>query len=216
MSPSIVMRFASTSVLIVTAAVACAPSDAPVPAESATSSQRVVGESAVAVGRVPSDYVISATSVGPIRLGMTLDEARRAAPAAVFQRASDGEGAALVEAALAPGATMMLWAGEDDADATVDWSKRIENIETFSPAFHTASGVHPGSLVADVERVYGGTRAITLSEIESRQYIEFESQPSWLRFRLDYTGIFQGEGRTTKEYSPGAKIHSLAIASPPR
>ena len=170
----------------------------------------------MAVGRVEADYVISASGIGPILLAMTLDEARGAVRTAAFQRASDGDGAALVEVALAPDATMMLWAGEDDADAAVDWSKRIVNIETFSAAFHTSAGIHPGSLVTDVERAYGRTRTITLSEIESRQYIEFEAQPAWLTFRLDYTGIFQGGGRTTTAYSPGAKIHSIAIASPPR
>jgi hypothetical protein len=210
------MRFPRTNVLIMAAALACGPSDAALPADSATSPERGGGARTAAVGRVDGNYVISASGIGPVRLGMTLDEARGAVRAAAFRRASDGDGAALVEVALAHDATMMLWADEDDADAAIDWSKRIVNIETFSAAFHTSAGIHPGSLVADVERAYGRTRAITLSEIESRQYIEFEAQPAWLTFRLDYTGIFDGENRTTKAYSPGAKIHSIAIASPPR
>jgi hypothetical protein len=211
--PSVVARSVSASVLIV-AAVACGSSDRPVPAESPTSSQRVGGESTAAVDRVAADNIISASGIGPIRLGMTLDEARGAARTATFQRASDGDGAALVEVTLARGAAMVLWAEEDDADAAIDWSKRIVNIETFNPAFRTSAGIFPGSLVTDAERAYGRTRAITLSEIESRQYIQFEAQPAWLTFRLDYTGTFQGDSRTTKAYSPGAKIHSIAIASP--
>jgi hypothetical protein len=194
--------------------VACGPSDTSVPADSATSRPRIGGESTGAIARAEGDYVISASGIGPIRLGMTLDEARGAARTATFQRASDGDGAALVEVALAPGATVMLWAEEDDADAAIDWSKRIVNIETFSTAFQTSAGIHPGSLVTDAERAYGRTKAITLSEIESRQYIEFEAQPAWVTFRLDYTGDFQGDSRTTKAYSPGAKIHSIAIARP--
>ena len=159
------------------------------------------------------DRLITAASIGPIRLRMTLDDVRRAVPTARFERTSDGDGAALVAATLAPDATVVLWAGEDDADAPVDWSRRIQSIETFDAPFHTAAGVHPGSLVADVERVYGTTKVITLSEIESRQYIAFESQPASLTFRLDYTGIFEGGTRTTKVYSPKAKILSIAISS---
>jgi hypothetical protein len=121
---------------------------------------------------------------------------------------------ALVAVTLAPDATIVLWAEEDDADDAIDWSKKIVNIETFSPAFHTSAGIHPGSLVTDAERVYGKTKAIMLSEIESRQYITFEAQPAWVTFRLDYTGIFEGDSRTTTAYSPGAKIHSIAIATP--
>jgi hypothetical protein len=160
-----------------------------------------------------ADRLITATGIGPIRLGMTLDEARRALPTATFKRASDGEGVALVGVALAPDVTMKLFAGEDDADAPVDWSKRIEYIETFSSAFHTAAGVHPGSLMTDVERVHGRTKEITLSEIEAREYITFEAQPAWLTFRLDYSGIFEGESRKTTSYAPGAKIFSSAISS---
>lgn len=159
------------------------------------------------------DRLITATSIGPIRLGMTLTDARRTIPTAKFERTSDGDGAALVAVTLAPDAMVMLWADEDDAEAPVDWSRRIQSIETFDAPFHTAAGVHPGSLVADVERVYGTTKVITLSEIESRQYIAFESQPASLTFRLDYTGIFEGESRTTKAYSPKAKILSVTISS---
>ena len=204
----------SRAFIIVAMALACAPSDAPVSAESAVSSVHAGAESTAVVGRAESDYVISESGIGPIRLGMTLEQARGAARTATFERSSDGEGAPLVAVALAPGATITLWADEENADAAIDWSKKIENIETFSPAFHTSAGIHPGSLVTDVERAYGKTKAIMLSEIESRQYITFEAQPAWVRFRLDYTGIFEGDSRTTTAYSPGAKIHSIAIETP--
>jgi hypothetical protein len=152
------------------------------------------------------------SAIGSFRLEMTLDEARRANPDATFERASDGDGAALVKVTVAPDASVTLWAEEDDPDAPIDWSKRIKTIETFSPVFHTAEGVRPGSLVRHVETVFGRTKEIVESEIESRQYIVFESQPEFLRFRLDYTGIFS-RGRRTREFEPGAKIWSIAISS---
>ena len=50
--------------------------------------------------------------------------------------------------------------------------------------------------MTDVEGVFGQTKEIVKSEIESREYIEFEMQPAYLTFRLDYTGIFSAGKRT--------------------
>jgi hypothetical protein len=161
----------------------------------------------------PDRHLVSDSAVGPVRLGMTLDKARRALPAARFERTSDGEGVALVEVTLDSGGSMVLYAGEDDPEAPIAGAARIEMIETFSPAFHTADGVRPGSLVTDAQRVYGGIRSIVRSEIESREYIEFERQPAGLLFRLDYTGIFPPDSSTTTEHEPGARIHSIAVSS---
>jgi hypothetical protein len=129
---------------------------------------------------------------------MTLDEARKALPSATFKRATDGDGAALVEVRFAPAPTtaVLVWADEDDSDAPIDWSKKIVTIETFSPAFHTAAGIHPGSSISEAEKAYGKTKAIKKSEIESREYITFARQPAHLTFRL-------AEG----------KIHSIAVSS---
>lgn len=113
----------------------------------------------------------------------------------------------------APASGSVLWAEEDDAAADVDWSKKVQGIETFSTAFHTAEGVRPGSLVTDVEWIFGRTREIRLSEIESRQYIEFDGQPDYLTLRLDYTGVFRDGNRRSSEFSPGAKIFSIAVSA---
>ena len=73
----------------------------------------------------------------------------------------------------------------------------------------TREGVHPGSLALDVEKIYGRTRSVMQSEIESREYIEFEHQPAGLIFRLDYTGIFADGSRESKEFDPKGKIFSI-------
>src|SRR2546423_849096 len=115
----------------------------------------------------------------------------------------------LVEVTVAPDESMILWADEDDSGGPIDWSKKINTIETFSPAFHTVEGVQPGSLVTDVEMVLGKTREIDKSEIESREYITFEKQPSYLTLRLDDTGIFSADSRRTTKFEPDAKILSI-------
>ena len=157
--------------------------------------------------------VIAASGMAGLRLGMTLDDVRRALPAAAVARTSDGDGAALVEVTRAPNESVILWAGEENPDAPIDWSKKIETIETFSAAFHTAEGVRVGALVTDVERVLGQIKEIIKSEIESREYVEFERQPAYLTFRLDYTGIFPAGQRTTTQVAPGSTILSIAVSA---
>jgi hypothetical protein len=133
---------------------------------------------------------ITVSAMGQPRLNMTLDEARRALMPASFARASDATGAALFEVTFGKGDSLTLWADEDDPAAPIDWSKRIVTIETFSAAFHTREGVHPGSLVNDVMTSFGPVREIVKSEIESRQYITFTRQPKAFTFRLNDRGIF--------------------------
>ena len=135
-----------------------------------------------------ADRLVSADGVGPIRVGMTLAQARKALPAAAFRRVSDGDGAALIQITLARNVTMQAWADEEDPARPIDWRKKILTIETFSRAFRTAKGAHPGMTVAAANRIYGATKAIETSEIESRQFITFEKHPAGLLFRLDETG----------------------------
>lgn len=161
-------------------------------------------------------HLISVSGMGRLRLGMTLAEARRTHPTARFTRTSDGDGAALVEVSVAPNESLILSTHEEDPELPIDWSKKIRSIETFSSAFYTVGNVRAGSLVTDVERVYGDTKEIVRSEIESREYIEFERQPAYLTLRLNYTGIFSAGERTTMRFQPGAKILSITVSSSPQ
>ena len=158
-------------------------------------------------------HLITASAMGQVRLRMTLDQARRALPDASFSRTSDGDGAALVEITVGQDTSLSVWAHEDDPASPIDWSKRIVTIETFSAAFHTREGIHPGSLVVEAARFFGPVREIVKSEIESREYVTFSRQPPALTFRLDYTGIFSPGLRRTTSFAPGAKIWSIAISS---
>jgi hypothetical protein len=158
-------------------------------------------------------HLITASAMGKVRLRMTLDEAQRVLPGASFSRASDGDGAALVEIALGQDTSLSVWADEDDPATPIDWSKPIVTIETFSAALHTREGIHPGSLVTEAARFFGPVREIVKSEIESREYVTFARQPRALTFGLDYTGIFSPGLRQTTSFAPGATIWSIAISS---
>jgi hypothetical protein len=155
---------------------------------------------------------VDSTGVAGLRLGATVADSRSALPGARLERTTDGDGAALVAVKVDTADVAVLYAGEDDAAAPLDLSRPVQVIETFHPDCRTADGIHPGSLVLDVERVLGKTTEIVVSEIESRQFITFERMPPRTTFRLDYSGEFaEGERRTTR-YRPGARILSIAVS----
>jgi hypothetical protein len=161
---------------------------------------------------VPADrLIVPQSGIGKVRLGMTLEEARRALPDARFSRTSDGDGAALIEVSIAPDQSLVLWAGEDDPGSAIGWTRKIGFIETTSPAFRTNEGVHAGMAVRAVEAVFGPVKQIVRSEIESREFLTFERQPVNLVLRLDYTGVFPAGRSSTREYQSGAKILSIAV-----
>ena len=147
-----------------------------------------------------------------LTLGMTLDHARRRLKGVLFERTSDGDGAALVTVRFPGGQTVVVYAGEDDPDTAIDWGRAIQVIETFDAHFVTADGVRVGSLVVDVTARLGAVREIVKSEIESRQYVNFERQPEWVTFRLDYSGEFGASNRTTR-YRPTARVFSIAVSA---
>lgn len=167
----------------------------------------------LADGSQTKNRLVTSTSMGPVRLGMTLAEARASVPAASFKRSSDGDGAALVEITFGDEDHLVLWAEEEDPDLPIDGTRRIVTMFTFSRTFRTAEGVGPGDLVTDVIATYGPVREIERSEIESREFIAFARQPSWLTVRLDYTGVFPDGVRHTREFRPGARILALGISS---
>ena len=172
-----------------------------------------ISKPAVQTSNNQETYLITASGIGPIKLGATLDEARKSFPTASFERSSDGDGVALVNVRLGKEDLMTLYADEVDSEAPIDWTKKIINIETFSTFCNTENGIHPGSNVLDVEKILGKTKEIEKSEIESREYIEFANQPKTIVFRLDYTGIFEGNAMKTTKFDPKGKIHSIMVFS---
>ena len=187
--------------------------DAEQPSVAATASSDTSKPLAAELAQPVNAHLISETGMGGVEVGATLDEVRRTIPSAKFTRTSDGEGVALVEMTFASGPSLVLWAEEDDPAAPIDWSKKIRMIETFSPGFRTREGVHPGSIISDVERIYGEKREIQRSEIESLEYIFFARQPAGITFRLNNTGIFAPGSDTTTQVASEGMIQSIAVSS---
>ncbi len=156
--------------------------------------------------------LITGTAIGPLQLGVSLDEAQRLMPQASFTRTSDGEGVALVDVAVDGASLAVLYAGEEDPEKPLDLTRPIEFLETFNPACATGEGIHPGSTVEAAEAAYGAAGSIRRSEIESREYIQFEHPPAGLQFRLDYSGEFAEGESQTRRHAPGAKIFSISVS----
>lgn len=165
---------------------------------------------------VPSEEcLVTKNGVGRIELGMTLAEARARYPEGEFARASDGEGLVLVALSEGGEELMRLFANEEDPDAAIDPTGKIVFIETFSSRCRTREGIYPGLPVSGAEEKVGKTTRITVSEIESREFIQFARHPDGLTFRLDYSGIFPKGLSETTEYEKNAKIFSISISLPP-
>jgi len=173
-----------------------------------TNSNRIICAQSQNVGAL---CTIIENGIGPVKLGMTLFEAKRAFPNAIFSRGSDGEGVALVNVSTKESQVMVLFADEEDRNKPINWSKRISSIETYSPNCSTSLGVRPGGLVAEAEKQYGKVLKIIMSEIEARQFVEFKNQPRGMIFRIDYSGIFAEGQSETLRYRPDAKIYSITL-----
>ncbi|MDD2369237.1 MAG: hypothetical protein PHQ90_08045, partial [Sulfuricurvum sp.] len=74
-------------------------------------------------------YFITTSSIGPIKLGMTLDKARHAFSNAIFERISDGDGAALVSIQVDKEVLMSVYADGENPESPIDWSEKITFIE---------------------------------------------------------------------------------------
>jgi len=156
-------------------------------------------------------HLITSSGIGDIRLGISLNEAKTMIPDARLERCTDADDVALVCVKIGGEELMQLHADEENSEAPINWAKNISVIQTFNPACHTEEGIHPGSLVLEVEKILGKTKIIKIGPTEQRQYIEFINQPSWIIFRLDYTGIFEDGSSQTTRFDPKGKILSIAV-----
>lgn len=161
-------------------------------------------------------HFVSAIGIGPVKLGMTLAEAKKLLPArAKFEQAENAEGADLISVEIDSQYLMILRPDKENPSGTpIDWSRRITYIETFDPECHTAEGVHPDSRIRDVEKVLGKTKEVTITEIESREFIDFEKQSKRFLFRSDYVGGYANDNaRQTTKSNPDGKLMSIMISS---
>lgn len=178
------------------------------------------GLAAGTAGAAPrSSHLITRRAVGPVRLGMTVAEARRVLPGLRVTRSSNGEGVAYVGVFRGKNLVMQLFTGEDDPDTPVDNRRKIQSIDVFEARYHTAAGVYPGMRLSAAERRLGKVKEIRLTEIEAQEFAEFtRPQPGYAFLVGAPSGWAGNYGRpnatspaVTRKYVPGARIRAILL-----
>lgn len=147
---------------------------------------------------------------------MTVSQVRQVLPELQLGRTTDGEGMALIEVKNDEELEMILYAGEENADSPINENSTVQFIQVFGEMYKTTEGVHAGMPLREVEKRYGSLSEINMSEIESREYAQFSSQPAGLSFRvglpdIGVAGIYPEGKRETKEYVPSAVVSFIEV-----
>lgn len=153
------------------------------------------------------DCVVTDASIGGISLGMTVGEARALYPNATFKREEDGEGVPYLSLVL--NEEKLLWFTSGDYELVT--SSEIDFVQTFNSKCHTANGIHPGITISSAEKIAGRVAVIVQSNVEMREFVEFNNQSSTVGFRIDYCGVYDNDSSTTKKYQPGCKITAVSV-----
>jgi hypothetical protein len=166
---------------------------------------------------VAAECLIQKDSIGGIKLGQNLKQVKQKFPKAKMERTSDAEGVAYVAITLSKDVMVIaLQDGDDNPDSPIKLHRKIDSLSTYSPACHTASGVHPGMKIKDAEAKLGKVKKIIMSEIESREYAIFTRHPKHFDFRMEMgTGIYPGKGgvpNQTRRYRKGGSILEISVS----
>ena len=161
----------------------------------------------------PKACDITPSSIAKIRLGTSLNQIKVIYPKVKLARVTDGDGVALVSVTVGNQDLAVIYAGEYDASEKINFSKKIEAIETFNPICKTKLGIQPKTSLKKAAHLLGGIENIRMSEIEGRQYVKFKKQSGDLTYRINYCGDFANDTmRETNKYLADCVILSIAIA----
>jgi hypothetical protein len=170
--------------------------------------------------RAGENYLITSNSVGKVRLGMTVAQARKALQGYTLKRAEDGDGLALILVGKGKKTIMWFYAGEEDTKKPINEKGIIEYIFVWDAGFKTEDGIYPDMLVRDAEKILGKVNEVFMSEIESREYAVFTKKPKGLGFRVGVhsegkyptAGIYEGNSRDATRYTPEAFIVGIEVS----
>ncbi len=139
-----------------------------------------------ALGQGGSEYLITKDSVGGIRLGMTIRQAKNVYQDAEFNNTGeDGQ----INVSRSGKLVMMVTPETTDANFNpieVTSNSKIITIKVIDPRYKTAAGVYAGMTIVAAEKVMGKIGRMTLAYGET-EYADFTKQPAGVRF--EYKGI---------------------------
>ncbi len=169
-----------------------------------------------------TNFLITPNSVGDIRLGMTIEQARMIYKTARFRmEAASGKG---VEVNVYQGDKLLITFATDQRDATdggpVAANARIESITIDDPRYKTAEGVYPKMLVSEVEKRYGKVKKIEFWGLDASEHAEFSNQLPQYAFDLTpppgsgdeaRAGVYSGDETETTRYVARAVISAISL-----
>ncbi len=175
---------------------------------------------------VQTNYLITTNSVGDMRTGMTVFEARRVLKGSIFKQTP-----CLIEVTLGNEIIMKLGTplefmkteadGVEDYDETEEYCTgkappinefaRIESIEVFDSRYRTKAGVHAKMKISDAEKIYGQVRFVLPPDGPGDEQTFFANQPMDFLFTSEPGGMYGDESDETNRYQPWAVINSIAI-----
>lgn len=171
---------------------------------------------AICAAAVPAlsqgEFSITDDAVGSVKIGMSVGEARKAAKGVTLKRSYDGEGLYLISFIKGKETLFIAFAGEGGESEAIDDKAMIEYIEVVSDKYSTPEGISPGMRLSDVAKKVGALKQIMMSEIESREYAEFEGLSENYIVRLQSgSGIFPEGSNSTSKAAPDAVVYSISI-----
>lgn len=169
---------------------------------------------------VANNQMISASGIGPAKLGMRLGELKQilGSEAQFFVQSPymvDVDAISVVQNGEVQ-YYLLYPAGTSLTDADI-----IKQILTDNPDYKTGKGIGPGTSLQQAEAVYGDATLRYNTANEGREFVTFANEPTFnLSFRLGsvgdgtLAGIYSrsaGEFNETHQYRPDAKITSVLV-----
>jgi hypothetical protein len=152
------------------------------------------------------DRLIAVESVGPIKIGMTVAKARRAAKSLMISRGTRGfEGE--VEYTVRNGRLRVM--------NFIEYTGKITSIEVLDRNYRTADGVSVGMPLKRLEEKYGKLRKIRIGEQDDLEYAAFANHPQGLFLRVAVrgkgkrAGIYRDDSGSTSNFNDGIFLSSI-------
>ncbi len=152
--------------------------------------------------------LITSTSAGVIKLGMSAAEARRRAkPLKVSKGVNVFEGDMLSR--VTEGRKLVM--------TFIEYTGKITRIDVVDSTYHTAKGVRVGMSLRDVEKKYGKLEKIEIDEQTDYEYAIFANSPAGLKFRVAVSGkgkragIYAKDAYETTKFNRGIFIKTIAV-----
>ncbi len=166
----------------------------------------VIATITTGVAVAQKNKLITVNSVGPLKIGMSIAKARRAARPLVVSKGSPGfEGE--VEYSVRSGKKRVI--------DFIYYFGKITSIEVWDPGFKTSDGVHVGMKLGDLERIYGKLKGIRIGEQDDFEYAVFTNHPKGLFLRVSVpgkgkrAGVYSKDSMSTTEFNSGIYLSSI-------